>query len=119
LPAGFRKIIRIVSNLLEKKTGLFLKRFYFSGGSANRGGSLKQVGPLPGQKNGSERPTNLHAPDDTREPRKSPLAPLLGKGRCEKIETFPLSRKGERGNLLKINENFPPPGRGRGGWGVK
>jgi hypothetical protein len=40
---------RIISNLIEKENGFISERVLFSGGSANRGRSLKQVGPLPGQ----------------------------------------------------------------------
>jgi hypothetical protein len=41
---------KVISNLVEKENGFISEEVLFSGGSANRGGFLKQVGPLPGQK---------------------------------------------------------------------
>jgi hypothetical protein len=40
----------IIFDLVAKEDGFISEEVLFSGGSANRGGSLKQVGPLPGQK---------------------------------------------------------------------
>jgi hypothetical protein len=40
----------IISKLVERENGLISEKVLFSGGSANRGRSLKQAGPLPGQK---------------------------------------------------------------------
>jgi hypothetical protein len=42
--------MEIISNLVEKENGFNSEKVLFSEGSANRGRSLKQVGPLPGQK---------------------------------------------------------------------
>jgi hypothetical protein len=39
-----------ISNLVEKENEFISEKVLFSTGSANRGRSLKQVGPLPGQK---------------------------------------------------------------------
>jgi hypothetical protein len=36
--------------LVEKENGFISEEILFSGGSVNRGRSLKQAGPLPGQK---------------------------------------------------------------------
>ncbi|MCX5912945.1 MAG: hypothetical protein NTV04_13560, partial [Deltaproteobacteria bacterium] len=40
----------IISNLVEKKTGLFSEKDLFSVGSANREDSLRPSGSMPGQK---------------------------------------------------------------------
>jgi len=50
IAAGFRKIIRIIANLLEKENVFIPENLVFSGCFANRGHSLMQIGPLPGQK---------------------------------------------------------------------
>jgi hypothetical protein len=43
-------IKKVISNLVEKENGFISEEVLFSGGSVNRGRSLKKVGPLPGQK---------------------------------------------------------------------
>jgi hypothetical protein len=44
------KKLRIISNLVEKENVFISEKILFPGDSANRGLSLKEVDPLPGQK---------------------------------------------------------------------
>jgi hypothetical protein len=100
---GGRIFFWIISNLVEKENGFVSEKLLFSAGSANRGRSLKQVGPLPGQKSirlakkgggssfpeaGFRRfrpaipwPPRLFAETKRREQRK-PLPALFGFGAC-------------------------------------
>ena len=41
---------KMISNLVEKESGVASEKILFSSGSANQGRSLRQMGPLPGQK---------------------------------------------------------------------